>query len=254
MSLLLVVVGVGRAAADDGAAATLAPTVLTIPTAWTQPGTAIYASGDVDHRGGAGARATLSYARLVDVDVGGDELVTACDPCAGVGRTVTGVRQTSAGWKLSLRPWRGGAVALGVRVPFGHREVGRATEAFAVMSAQLGPVRLHAGASTWASEHRGADGATIRLAPSASVRPLAGLAWTPEIYPRTTILADVQWLPQLGPSSAETAPRWAFAWGVRYRAFSWNAIELGVRHRAGDDLGGATVMVRLSAILSARGR
>ena len=254
VSLLLVLAVAGPAVADDGVASTLAPTVLTVPTAWTQPGTAIYASGDADHRGAASARATLSYARLVDVDVGGDELITTCAVCAGVGRTVTGVRQTTAGWKLSVRPWPGGAVALGVRVPFGHRDVGRATEAFAVASAQLGPVRLHGGASTWASAHVGADGATIRRRPTAGVRPLAGLEWTPEIYPRTTLLADLQWLPQLGPTVEETGPRWAFGWGVRYRAFAWNAIELGVRHRAGDELGGATVMVRVSALLSARPR
>ena len=61
VSLLLVLAVAGPAVADDGVASTLAPTVLTVPTAWTQPGTAIYASGDADHRGAASARATLSF-------------------------------------------------------------------------------------------------------------------------------------------------------------------------------------------------
>lgn len=250
LSLVMVSAVAGAAVADDG----VAPQVITIPTAWTQPTTAIYATADGDHRFGSSARATLSYARLVDVDVGGDELLTSCAPCTGVTRATDGVRQYTAGWKLSLRPWRGGAVATGVRVPFGHRDRARAATAYAVVSAQLGPVRLHAGASTWASEHDAADGSLIRLDPRSTVRPLAGLEWTPTIYPRTTVLADLQWTPELGPTAADTAPRWLFAWGVRYRALSWSAIELGVRHREGDDLGGATVMVRLSAILSARPR
>lgn len=250
LSLVVVSAVAGAAAADDG----VAPHVLTIPTAWTQPRTAIYASADGDHRFGSSARATLSYARLVDVDVGGDELVTSCDPCTGATRATDGVRQYTAGWKLSLRPWRGGAIAAGVRVPFGRRDRARTAAAYAVVSARLGPVRLHAGASTWATEHDRPDGALVRLDPRDTVRPLAGLEWTPEIYPRTTVLADLQWTPELGPTAADTAPRWLFAWGVRYRALSWSSIELGVRHREGDDLGGATVMVRLSAILSTRPR
>ncbi|MBP6847061.1 MAG: hypothetical protein KA201_25095 [Kofleriaceae bacterium] len=244
--LLIVAALASGAAADDGALGR-GPTVLTIPTAWTQPRTSLTAALDGDHRGGSGARITLGYARLVEVDLRGDGELTACAPCAGPARAVEPVRQPTAGWKLALTPWRDGAVAAGVRVPLGYRERARASEAFVVLSQRLGPVRLHAGASTWASAHRGADGGTVTRGPGASVRPLVGLEWTPEIYPRTTILADLQWLPQLGPTAAETAPRWAFAWGVRYRALAWSAIELGVRHREGDELGGATVMVRLSA-------
>jgi hypothetical protein len=36
--------------------------------------------------------------------------------------------------------------------------------------------------------------------------------------------------------------------GVRYEAFSWASVELAVRAWQGDDLGGATVMVRVNAI------
>lgn len=233
------------AAADDGALAA-GPTVIAIPTAWTQPRTSLTAALDADHRGGTGARITLGYARLVEVDLRGDGELTACDPCAGPDRAVEPVQLPTAGWKLALRPWRDGAVAVGVRVPLGERPR-RASEAFVVVSQRLGPVRLHAGASTWASEHPGATGAPIVRAARHGVRPLAGLEWTPAIYPRTTILADLQWLPELGPTAAETAPRWSFAWGVRYRALAWSAIELAVRHRQEDELGGATVMVRLSA-------
>lgn len=253
--LVLVAALASAAHADDGVdgvANATAPTVLAIPTAWTQAETALTASLDVDHRWGSSARANLSYAHLVDVDVRGDQELTLCDPCTGSARAADGARQLTAGWKLSLSPWRDGRVALGARVPFGHRDRVRASEAFVVLSQALGPVRLHLGASTWASEHRGAAGETITLAPTAGVRPLVGLEWTPVIYPRTTLLADAQWLPQLGPTAADSAPRWVFSWGVRYRALSWSAVELGVRHRQDDELGGATVMLRVTAVWSSR--
>ena len=251
---LATVAALASAARGDDEVATQAPTVLAIPTAWIIPRTAVHVSGDVDHRLGSGARATLAYGRLVEVDVGGDGLVTACDVCGGDARAPRPVQQTTAGWKLGVRPWPGVALAAGVRVPFGRRGEGRATEAFAVASARLGQVRLHAGASTWATSHRGADGGTLTQGALAGVRPLLGVEWTPDIYPRTTLLADLQWLPQLGPTDAETASRWSFSWGVRYRALRWSAIELGVRHRQDDALGDATVMVRLSALLSANPR
>jgi hypothetical protein len=38
-------------------------------------------------------------------------------------------------------------------------------------------------------------------------------------------------------------------WGVRYQALSWGSIELDVRHREADDVGGSTVMVRVNGVL-----
>ena len=232
----------------------IAPTVITVPTAWTQPGTAVYASLGGDHRFGTSARATVGYARLVEVDVGGDGLLTSCAPCDGPAREVEPAQLATAGWKLAVRPTARLALAGGLRVPLPGGDGRRAAQGFAIGSLRLGPVALHAGASTWASRHRGDDGAEIALAPPTSVRPLVGLEWTPRIYPRTTLGADLQWLPELGPTAATTAARWSFAWGVRYRALPYSAIELAVRHREGDALGDATVMVRLSAVLSARPR
>ncbi len=249
LATLLVVAGPARAEAPW-----VAPTVITIPTAWTQPGTALYASLGGDHRFGTSARATVGYARLVEVDVGGDGLVTSCAPCDGTAREATPTQLATAGWKLAVRPTARLALAGGLRVPLPGGDGRRAASAFAIASLRLGPAALHAGASTWASRHRGEDGAAIALAPSASVRPLVGLEWTPRIYPRTTLGADLQWLPELGPTPATTGARWSFAWGVRYRALPWSAVELAVRHREGDALGDATVMVRLAAVLSARPR
>ncbi|MEZ4403100.1 MAG: hypothetical protein R3B06_23960 [Kofleriaceae bacterium] len=249
LSLAVVVALVGRAGAD----ARIAPTVLTVPTAFVQPGTSLYLSGGVDHRRGSQVRATASYARLVEVDVGGDSLVHGCDPCAGAARATRAVQTTTAGWKLGLA--RGSAaLAVGVRVPITGSPDARVGQVFTVAGLRLGLARVHLGAAAWATEHRGADGGVVRTRAGAALRPLAGLEWTPTIYPRTTVAADLQWVPELGPTAAATTPRWVFTWGVRYQALAWSDIELTVQHRELDQLGEATVMVRASAILAARPR
>ena len=243
------------AAGPDGLVA--APTVIGVPTAWIQPAAAVHLSGDVDHRLGSGVRLTKSLGRLAEVDVASDDQVQRCNPCAGDTRATQGVQLVSGAFKLAAGEdaWfrHQPAIAIGVRAPITSLDdaavAARATQAFAVASTTWGPVRLHLGASAWATEHRGGDGATIHRGGLRAARPLAGLEWTPEIYPRTTLSTDVQWLPELGPTAAETAPRWLFAWGVRYRAFSWSAIELAVKHREGDSLSDATVTLRLSARL-----
>ena len=238
----------GPAATADGLAR--APTVIGVPTAWIQEGGALHVTGDVDHHGSSGVRVTKSLGRLAELDLGADDAVVACDPCTGPMRATEGVQLASAGFKLALwehrfRP----ALAVGVRAPIGPADRARAAEAYAVASKTLGPIRLHVGASAWATEHRLADDTLVRVGGLRTVRPLVGLEWKPVIYPRTTLSADAQFVPELGPTRADTAPRWRFAWAVRYRALSWAAIELAVKHRQGEALGDAAVMLRLSARL-----
>jgi hypothetical protein len=66
------------------------------------------------------------------------------------------------------------------------------------------------------------------------------------MYPRSSLLGDIAWQPELdavrGPALG-----WVLGVGVRYQAFSWASIELAVRARQGDDLGGSTVLVRVNA-------
>lgn len=237
------------AASPDGL--TTQPTVIGIPTAWIQPGGALHVSGDGDHHAGSGIRATAGLGPLAEVDVASDDLLVRCDPCAGAERATTGLQQVSGGFKLGL--WEDAwfrhqpALAVGVNAPITSRAGERAAEAYAVASLTVGPLRLHAGASAWSTEHRGADGARLHSGGLRAPRPLAAFEWTPEIYPRNTVSAEIQWVPELGPTAADTGPRWVIMWGMRYRAFAWGNIELGVKHRQGEDLGDAAIMVRVSA-------
>lgn len=256
-----IVAGPGAASADDGQDGLLyGPRVITIPTAWIQPELTAHLSGDADFHLDSGARFAVRMGRLVEIDLAADDLLQSCDPCSGLDRATEGVQLGSVGWKLGV--WQDAwfrhqpALALGVRVPIAAATPAwsdappRAAEAFVVASRVIGPLRLHAGLSAWQTEHVGRDGAVIAQGDLLAVRPIAGFEWTPKIYPKTSLAADVQWTPELGPTAGETGRRWLFAWGVRYRAFPWSAIELAVKHRQGDDLSDAAIMVRLMTVLS----
>jgi hypothetical protein len=122
----------------------------------------------------------------------------------------------------------------------------RVASLYLVASARLAGLHLHAGAAAWDARAR-SGGRRQRLADGAPpVRPFAALEWTPGRYPRTTVVGDLGWGPELG---ARPALRWIGGWGIRYQALAWGSIELAVRHREGDELAGASVLVRVNAVL-----
>jgi hypothetical protein len=67
------------------------------------------------------------------------------------------------------------------------------------------------------------------------------------MYRRSSLLGDIAWEPELDAARGP-ALRWLLGIGVRYQAFSWASIELAVRARQGEDLGGSTVLVRVNAV------
>ncbi|HEX3759342.1 MAG TPA: hypothetical protein VHW23_11575, partial [Kofleriaceae bacterium] len=136
------------------------------------------------------------------------------------------------------------ALVLGVRATFAAYEPAvdapRVTDAYLVASRDLGVVRLHAGLDALAAS-------VGELRTAARLRPLAGVELHPPMYPKSSLLGDLVWEPELDAARPELG--WMFGIGVRYQAFTWASIELAVRARQGDDLGGATVMVRVNAIV-----
>jgi hypothetical protein len=82
---------------------------------------------------------------------------------------------------------------------------------------------------------------------AARLRPLLGLELHPPMYPRSSLLGDLAWEPDLDAARGPSL-RWLLGIGVRYRAFSWASVELAVRARQGEDLGASTVMVRVNAL------
>jgi hypothetical protein len=218
--------------------------VLTAPTAWLPPSGAATATLGIDHRGDTAVFAGASLDGLAELEIDEDSDVRGCTDCA---MQRTPLRLGRAGFRIGAhQDWLHGmpALVLGVRATFAAYEPAvdapRVTDAYVVASRDLGVVRLHAGVDALAAsvaDHRSA----------AALRPLAGVELHPPMYPRSSLLGDLVWEPELDAVHGPVL-RWMLGIGVRYQAFSWGSVELAVRARQGDDLGGATVMARFNAI------
>lgn len=243
--LLLVVIGTTRVAAADP----VLGRVLTAPTAWLPPQGAVVGTAGIDRRGDGSFVLGLGLG-IASVELGTDTDVRGCTTCEGVPRGDARWLGRAA-FRLGARQdaWFPGmpALVLGVRNTFaarGHTLGGaRVTDAYLVASRTTGPVRLHVGATLTDGGH-----GDVTLGPT--LRPLAGFEWTPAPYPRTTVLADVMWVPRLEPDRVQL--EWLAGWGVRYQAMSWASIELAVRHRQDEGLQESTVLVRVNGVWAPR--
>lgn len=244
--ILLVALGISRGAAADPTM----PRVLTAPTAWMPEQGGVVGTAGIDRRGDGSATLVLGLG-IASVEVGADTDVRGCVTCDGdrkgdalyLGRAAFKIGAPQDAWFPGMP-----ALAFGVRNTFAARGhtfgAARATEAYLVASRVMGPIRLHLGGALTDAGYRG-----IELSPT--IRPFAGLEWTPAPYPRTSVVADVMWLPRLEPARVEL--EWLAGWGVRYQALSWGSIELAVRHRQDEGLQESTVLVRLNGVWSPRG-
>jgi len=246
---LLVVLATSRVSAADP----VLSRVLTAPTAWLPPaGTTIGTAGY--GRFGDGGMINLGFGLggLAAIDIGAENDVRGCDACGN--DRPDPIWMGRAGFRLGVRQgaWGTGAPALafGVRTTFtarGHTfGRARAAEAHLVASWVLGPTRLHAGVAALDAGFRG----DISLGPT--VRPLAGFEWTPREFPKSSLMADVMWVPRLETDRVELER--VVGIGVRYQALTWGSIELGVRNREDDGLAGTTVLVRVNGVWSPRDR
>ncbi len=232
-------------AARPVAADPIGSRVLTAPTAWLLPSDSATATLGIDHRGDTAAFVGASLDGLAELEIDQDSDVRGCTDCTmqhtslHLGRAAFRIGAHQDAWLHGLP-----AVVLGVRATFGAFQpaVGapRATDAYLVASRDLGVVQLHAGVDALAASVAGHRSA-------AELRPLAGVELHPPMYPRSSLLGDIAWEPELDAAQGPVL-RWMLGIGVRYQAFAWGSVELAVRARQNDDLGGATVMVRLNAI------
>jgi hypothetical protein len=221
--------------------------VLTAPAAWLPQAGGLEAMLGIDHRGDGAAVVGLGLGGLAEVELGADSDIRGCAGC-GSGGVWRPLHLARAGFRIGARQdaWLGGmpAIAFGVRAQFAAYEppIGdpQVADAYLVASRDLGVVRLHAGADALAAGVAGKR-AALRL------RPIGAIEIHPPMYPRSSLLGDIAWLPEL---DAVRGPQlgWLLGIGVRYQAFSWASIELAVRARQGEELGRSTVMVRLNAI------
>ena len=229
---LALAVAAGAAAADP-----IEPRVLTAPTAWLPPANAAVATAGVDTRGDGSIGVDAGLVGLAAVELGVDSDARACGspPCGtGEGQALAAaIHLVRAAFRIGAHQdaWFAGQPALifGVRETIGGAHA--IGEAYVVASRVVGPLRVHAGATA------------LDAGAGTSLRPLAGLEYTPPQVPKTTLIGDVAWEPRF--DLAATNLEWVAGIGVRYQAFVWGAIELDYRAREGEDLTGSTVLVRV---------
>lgn len=248
-ALALAIVAARTAAADP-----VLPRVLAAPTAWLPPAGTAIGTASLDQRGDGSIDLGVGLGDLASVELGADSDVRDCaqPPCAshGTDNLARPRWQARATFRIGARQdalFAGQpAVALGVRTAIDRaRRVG---EAYVVGSRVIGPARLHAGIVALDA------GRDTRARMGTQLRPLGGVELTPPQYPKTSLLADLAWLPRFEPDDAvtmavRTTPEWLFGWGVRYQALGWASIELDVRHREHEGLGASTVMIRINSVL-----
>jgi hypothetical protein len=217
------------------------PRVLTTPTAWLPGAGDAYGTAGLDRRGDSSLEVGYGLGGLASVELGTDTDIRACaTPPCGTDHLATARWLPHAAFRIGVHQdaWVPGqpAMVLGVERTIGHSQA--VTQAYVVASRTLGPIKIHGGVAAFDARGRGA-----RL--GATVRPVAGFELTPPQYPKTTLVADVAWVPRL---DAAPVAEWVFGWGVRYQALHWGSIELAVRHREAEDLGATTVLVRVNGV------
>lgn len=259
---VLFVVLAGTAATAEPATVPRAPTaprVVHAPTAWLQPAGQLHVGLGTSHRLAPSVSAAFGLGDVAELDVDVSDRLIECAGC-GEERDQTNLFAATALFKMgaatsAARDWRLGT-ALGFRKVFATRTVTAGGRDAELEAAQLylvgggrwrgaaGVLELHAGAELFDARH---GDARIEHTLARTVRPTAGLMWTPPPYPRTTMVVDVSWAPEVKDGPPRLA--WLVGWGVRYQALRWGAIELVVRQREDEALGDSTVMVRVAGAL-----
>jgi hypothetical protein len=259
LPVLIVMLAVTRASAQPAATAltpVTSPRIVHAPTAWLQPARQLHAMFGASHRLAPSASAAFGVGGVAELDLELTDRMIACPGC-GEERDEENLFAASALFKMGVatsaaREWRLGT-ALGFRRTFATRHVmagGRDAELAAAQLYLVGGARwhgaeLHAGAELFDAEH---GDARISHDVRSSLRPVAGLAFTPPPYPRTTMVVDVAWVPEVKDGPPRLA--WIVGWGVRYQALRWGAIELVVRNREDAALGDSVVLVRVAGALA----
>jgi hypothetical protein len=239
--------------------------VFAAPTAWLAPEGSIVGTAAVDLRAIAEGRFESTFVvgyglgGIAQLDVGTDADVRGCaDPCGGLPQPLYLGRASFRMGVAQDRWFRGmPALLVGTRVSLGSSgsfDDLKVVDTYAVASRSLfeDKLRLHAGAIAFDARFVAPDGEKTL---GVTIRPVAGLEWTPPQYPRTSLMGDITFMPVLVADAAgqRAQAEWVAGWGVRYQAFAWGAIELAVRHREGigdkpEGLGDSTVFVRVNGV------
>ncbi len=220
--------------------------VVTAPTAWLPAAGTVVAWGGLDHRGESSLDFGYGLGGIAAVDVDFDHDIRACDACDTT-QPIPTITLGRAGFRIGARQntWFAGQPALvfGVRATFTGTRGARVGDAYLVASRAFGGLRAHVGVD--AMDVQSTDQAAEPTL-GATVRPTMGLELTVAQYPRTSMLADLTWVPLADPGKPGVEA--VGDWGVRYHSLSWAGVELVVRNRGGEGIAESTVMARVYGV------
>ena len=222
------------------------PRLFHVPTAYLAPEWGGRASTGIGSQGDLWAEAATGVLKVADLEVTlGDEIRRH------QGGSVNIVPMPTAQFRMGvaenrLAPWQP-ALAIGFRRSIATVSDVDAAELWVAASRRIWQFTLHAGGDLWDAAVAG--GQVLHDRPlSESLRPFAGLEWRPPWYPKTTMLGEWSWVPEIRDQSIGL--EWMAAGGVRYQAFDWLSLDLAARFREGDKLGNTIVMVRVNVAVA----
>jgi len=230
-------VAIALAVLSSTAAQAQEPRLFHVPTAYLAPEWGGRASAGIGSQGDFWAEAATGILKVADLEITlGDEIrkdrAVVAMPTAQFRMGVAENR---------LAPWQP-AVALGFRRSLATINGTDAAELWVAGSRRIWQFTLHIGGDLWDAS---AAGQVLHDRPvSDNLRPFAGLEWRPPWYPKTTLLGEWSWIPEI--TNTEIDMRWLGGFGVRYQAFDWLSLDLLVRFREAAKLNETTVGVRLN--------
>jgi hypothetical protein len=218
----------------------LFPVLIDAPTARILPAGVIMVGGGVDTGGATSTDLRIGLGDVAEFGVGTTDhiRVRTCPTCNP--ESITGYPVARFVMGLSeerLFRWQP-ALAIGFQKSFSRDHddrTSRVAELYVVASKQLGRyTHLHLGGALWDASIEREDGSEIVLHDGKvtdMLRAFGGIEI--EALPRSHILVEVSWTPELrladapAPDSIELRPM--LSWGVRYELASWAHFESGVR-------------------------
>ena len=219
-------VAIALAVLTSSAALAQEPRLFHVPTAYLAPEWGGRASAGIGSQGDLWAEAATGILKVADLEITlGDEIRK---DGAVVPMPTAQFRMGVA--EKRLAPWQP-AVALGFRRSLATIDGVDAAELWVAGSRRIWQFTLHVGGDLWDAS---AAGQVLHDRPvSSNLRPFGGLEWRPPWYPKTTLLGEWSWVPEITRGNIDM--RWLGGFGVRYFAFDWLSLDLVVRFRESAD-------------------
>ena len=239
--LLAIAIAASRAASADP----VLDHVIDVPTAWLPHAGDAYGSAALDHHAKGSIVLGYGFGGVGALEVGADNDIHQCSaPPCNPDNPAGSYTQGFAAFRMGVpqdRVFYGQPAVLVGYAMETLRAHHRVAQAYLVASRLLGPVALHSGAQVFDAQ----DAAGMAM--GARVVPFGAIEYVPAQYPKTTMMADIGFLPEL--ATPTPVLKSLAGVGVRYQALTWGSIELDWRVRQFEDaISDSAIMVRVNGV------